>query len=353
LACSWPDGERLDATSGATAGSPFAAAEWRRSAADRSEVHRSMTDNHWYAERNWPWTRAKRQLFWAVVRKLMAWRILRIRNGHYYSPVPSLRELKRDAARVFDRSRRSLPGIDLYEDEQLALVERLATFYGEQPFGEAPRAGIRYFFDNDWFGRADALFLYSIIRLFRPHRIVEIGSGFSSAVMLDTNERFMQRSMRLTFIEPDSARLRKLLTQEDRSSVSIVEQRVQDLERDIVDQLGANDILFVDSSHVLKAGSDVNHILFELLPRLKSGVLVQFHDVLYPFEYPLKWFQQGLSWNESHALRAFLQYNSQFQILFWNDFVVTFHNEAIRQLMPLCAEPPGYGVGGSLWLRRT
>jgi hypothetical protein len=159
--------------------------------------------------------------------------------------------------------------------------------------------------------------------------------------------------MRLTFIEPDSARLQKLLKENDRSSVSIVEQKIQDLDRGVVDQLAANDILFVDSSHVLKTDSDVNHILFELLPRLTTGVLVHFHDALYPFEYPLKWFEQGLSWNESHALRAFLQYNSQFRILFWNDFMMTFHNEVIRKLMPLCAEPPGYGVGGSLWLRKA
>jgi len=312
-----------------------------------------MTGYQWYTERNWARTRALRNLFWAATRKLLKWRILRIRSGHYYSPVPSVKELRRDAKRVFDRSLRDLQGVELNEPAQLALLAQFATFYEEQPFSEAPRDDIRYFFDNDWFGHADALFLYSFIRLFRPCRIIEIGSGFSSAVMLDTNERFMDRSMRLTFIEPDSARLRRLLTEEDHDSVTIVERRIQDLDRGIVDQLVANDILFIDSSHVSKAGSDVNHILFELLPRLVPGVLIHFHDILYPFEYPLQLFQQGLSWNEPYVVRAFLQYNSKFPIRFWNDFMMTFHTEAIRKLMPLCADRPSYGVGGSLWLQKA
>ncbi len=312
-----------------------------------------MTDKLRYAERSWARTRAKREFLLAVGRKLATWRILRVRNGHYYSPVPSVKELERDATRIFDRSFRELPGVELNEADQLALLAEFATFYEEQPFSETPRDDFRFFFDNYWYGRADALFFYSIIRLFRPRHIVEIGSGFSSAVMLDTNERFMERSMRLTFVEPDSKRLRKLLKEEDYNSVAIVERRIQDVDRDIVDQLAANDILFIDSSHVSKAGSDVNHILFELLPRLRPGVLVHFHDVPYPFEYPKQWFKLGLSWNEPYVLRAFLQYNTQFPVRFWNDFMMTFHSEAIQKLMPLCSEAPTFGVGGSLWLQRA
>jgi predicted O-methyltransferase YrrM len=241
----------------------------------------------------------------------------------------------------------------LNEADQLALLTQFATFYNEQPFSETPRDAMRYFFDNYWYGRTDALFLYSMIRLVRPRRIVEVGSGFSSAVMLDVNERFMDRSMQLTFIEPESARLRKLLKAEDYRSLTIVEQRIQNVERSVVDQLAANDILFVDSTHVSKAGSDVNHILFELLPRLASGVFIHFHDVLYPFEYPKEWFELGISWNEPYILRAFLQYNTQFPIRFWNDFMMKFHSDTIRELMPLCSTPPSFGVGGSLWLQKA
>jgi predicted O-methyltransferase YrrM len=312
-----------------------------------------MTGGSEYAERSWPRTRAKREFWLAVGRRLATWRILRVKNGHYYSPVPSIKELRRDASRIFDRSLRSLPGVELNEAAQLALLTELATFYNEQPFSETPRDDIRYFFDNYWYGQADALFLYAMIRRSHPRRIIEIGSGFSSAVMLDTNERFMDRSMRLTFIEPESTRLRKLLKPEDYNSVTIVDQPIQHIDRAIVDELAADDMLFIDSSHVSKAGSDVNHILFDLLPRLAPGVLVHFHDVLYPFEYPREWFELGISWNEPYILRAFLQYNAQFRIRFWNDFMMTFHVEAIRKLMPLCAQPPTFGVGGSLWLQKA
>jgi predicted O-methyltransferase YrrM len=312
-----------------------------------------MADDSGYDGRSWARARAKREFWLAVGRKLATWRILRVRNGHYYSPVPSIKELERDAPRIFDRSLRTLPGVELNEAGQLTLLTQFATFYDEQPFSETPRNGMRYFFDNYWYGRADALFLYSMIRLIRPRRIIEIGSGFSSAVMLDTNERFMNRGIQFTFIEPESTRLRKLLKEEDYNSVSIVEQPIQQLDRSIVDQLASNDILFIDCSHVSKAGSDVNHILFELMPRLTPGVLVHFHDVPYPFEYPQEWFELGISWNEAYILRAFLQYNTQCPIRFWNDFMMKFHSDAIRKLMPLCIDPPTFGVGGSLWLQRA
>jgi predicted O-methyltransferase YrrM len=312
-----------------------------------------MAEDSKSAARSWPRRRARREFWLAVIVRLARWRILRLKNGHYYSPVPSMKELERDAQRIFDRSIRSLPGVELNEARQLALLTEFAAFYNEQPFPEAPREDIRYFADNYWYGRADALFLYSIIRTFRPRRIVEIGSGYSSAAMLDTNERFMDRSIQFTFIEPESARLRKLLKAEDGQSVTIVEQPIQQVDLGVVDRLAANDILFVDSSHVSKAGSDVNYILFELLPRLASGVIVHFHDVLYPFEYPKAWFELGLSWNEPYILRAFLQYNEKFPILFWNDFMMRCHPDAIQKLMPLCSHPPAFGVGGSLWLRKA
>ena len=171
--------------------------------------------------------------------------------------------------------------------------------------------------------------------------------------MLDTNERFLDRTIHLTFIEPDSRRLRALLKDGDRDSFEIIERRIQYIDPAIVTGLGPNDILFVDSSHVSKAGSDVNHILFELVPVLASGVLIHFHDVLYPFEYPQEWFELGFSWNEPYMLRAFLQYNTRFKIRLWNDFLS--HEVSCRragQAMPLCRERPQFGVGGSLWLQK-
>ena len=316
----------------------------------RTDWNEKLRTTNWN-EQSWGRVRARRARWVGLFSRLYANGILRIPRGHYYSPVVSVKEMQREASRIFDGSLRDLPGIDLNAEGQLALVRQLAQLYHEQPFGEMPRDGLRYFFDNLWYGRADGLFLFCLMRLLRPSRIVEIGSGFSSAVMLDTNERFFDGRIRLTFIEPDTRRLHALLKDSDRERVTIVEQRIQHVDPSVVDTLEANDILFVDSSHVVKAGSDVNHIVFELLPRLAPGVVVHFHDVLYPFEYPRQWFELGVSWNEPYLLRAFLQYNPRFVIRLWNDFLMRFHADTLRALMPLCVDRPPFGVGGSLWLQ--
>ena len=289
----------------------------------------------------------------SVVRTLASLRVLRPRAGHYYSPIPSRKEVRRHAARIFDRSLRDLPGVDLNVEDQLRLLDQLKEFYGEQPFGERPRPGMRYSFGNFFYGCSDAIFLYSIIRFARPKRIIEIGSGFSSFVMLDTNELFFDSRIRLTFVEPNAKRLRSRLKPRDREATVIVEKRVQDVELGIFRELSEGDILFVDSSHVSKAGSDVNHILFEILPSLAEGVFIHFHDIHYPFEYPRQWIEYGMSWNEPYLLHAFLQYNSKFIIRLWNNFLMTFYVDSLRDSMPLCTKPDGFGVGGSLWLQRV
>jgi hypothetical protein len=123
------------------------------------------------------------------------------------------------------------------------------------------------------------------------------------------------------------------------------------MQRELFDQLNENDILFIDSTHVSKTNSDVNKILFEILPRLKRGVLIHFHDIFYPFEYPKEWVLQwnGFGWNEDYILKAFLMYNNQFKIVMFNTFLEHFHKEWFKENMPLCLE----NEGGSIWLQKT
>ena len=270
--------------------------------------------------------------------------------GSFYSPIPSMEELRRDKARNFDRSLREIGGVDVREKDQLALLDELSKFYAEQPFGAEPSVNMRYFFENKYYSYSDALFLYSIIRYFKAKRIIEIGSGFSSFVMLDTNDRFFDSSIRMTFIEPYPERLRSRLREKDSEVAEIVVKRVQDVELSRFEELAAGDILFVDSSHVAKVGSDVNHILFEILPRLAPGVLVHIHDIFYPFEYPENWIvTQKWFWNEAYVLRSFLQFNSAFKILAWNNYLGLFHAEKLTQCMPLTMK----NIGGSIWLQRN
>ena len=227
--------------------------------------------------------------------------------GHFYSPIPDLDHVAGRIEIAAGSSVRSLPGLDLNEECQLKLLESFARSYGEIPFTSQPRPDRRYYFDNPFFSFGDAVVLFCMLRAFQPRRIIEIGSGFSSAEMLDLNDLVFNRAIELAFIEPHPERLYSLLSEADRGRCSIRTQSVQQVELDAFRALQANDVLFVDSSHVGKARSDVLHLLFQVLPLLHAGVLVHFHDVFWPFEYPKEWFLAGRAWNEAYYLRAFLQ----------------------------------------------
>lgn len=267
--------------------------------------------------------------------------------GHFYSPIPSIDEIRAREAELFGPPPPSLPGIDLRADQQVALVRELARFYGELPFPRTQSGGSRYWFDNWAYSYADAIFLYSMLRHLQPRRVIEVGSGFSSAAMLDTADRWLPQTS-FTFIDPDTSTLDALLRSGDRQRVTIIRAKLQDVPLTTFDTLGANDILFIDSTHVSKTGSDVNRILFEILPRLASGAHVHFHDVFYPFEYPKEWVYEGRAWNEDYILRAFLEFNDALDIVLFGTWLARFHRDLLAELMPLTLENPG----GSLWLAR-
>jgi Methyltransferase domain len=268
--------------------------------------------------------------------------------GHFYSPVPSQDEVRANEARIF-RVPREIPGIDLNEAEQMQFFCAFTRYYGDIPFRAEKTDGLRYYFDNLNYSYSDAVCLYSMIRHVRPKRIIEIGSGYSSCVTLDTNELFFDGEIDCTFIEPHPELLLSLIKENDKGKVRIIPAKLQDVKQEEVAVLEANDILFIDSTHVSKVNSDVNYLAFEVLPALKSGVYVHFHDVFYPFEYPKEWIYEGRAWNESYLLRAFLQYNNSFRIVFFNTFLEYFYPERFNAEMPLCMKNPG----GSIWLRKV
>jgi predicted O-methyltransferase YrrM len=267
--------------------------------------------------------------------------------GHFYSPIPSIEEVRAREAELFGPPPPSLLAIDLREDAQVALVRDLARFYDELPFPRTQSPESRYWFENWAYSYADAIFLYSMLRHLRPKRAIEVGSGFSSAAMLDTADRWLPETS-FTFIDPDTSTLDALLRPGDRERVTIIRSRLQDVPLTTFDVLAANDILFVDSTHVSKTGSDVNRIVFDILPRLAPGVHVHFHDVFYPFEYPKEWVYEGRAWNEDYILRAFLEYNNAFDVVLFGTWLAQFRRELLVELMPLTLENPG----GSLWLTR-
>jgi len=266
--------------------------------------------------------------------------------GHFYSPLPS----REETAEAFARGGFGppFPGIELNEAGQLERLERFAGWYAEQPFPESPAPGRRFHLANPSYGHFDAIMLYAMLREARPRRIIEVGSGFSSAAMLDLNDRVLGGSVEFTFIDPDMRRLRPLLREGDAGRVTLIERRVQEVPLEAFAALGAGDVLFIDSSHVSKIGSDVNRLYFDVLPALAPGVLIHIHDVAGNLEYPREWLDEGRAWNEQYLLRAFLMYNAAYRVELFTGWLFNTRHAWFRERMPLCAR----GGGGQLWLRK-
>ena len=227
------------------------------------------------------------------------------------------------------------------------MVKSFDLYYNEIPFGDHKKEKLRYYFENGFYSYTDAIFLYSMIRNLKPKRIIEVGSGFSSLVVLDTNELFFNNEINLTFIEPYPDRLNSLLKDKDYNLTTIIESEVQKVPISVFEELNAGDILFIDSTHVVKTGSDVNHILFNILPSLKRGVLIHFHDIFYPFEYSKEFVFARFNWNEGYFVKAFLMYNSDFEIRLFSDYLHK-HHKSIFKGMPICYK----NSGGNLWIEK-
>jgi predicted O-methyltransferase YrrM len=190
----------------------------------------------------------------------------------------------------------------------------------------------------------DALVAYCMVRHFQPRLIIEVGSGFSSLVLGDAVAKNTDSS--LICIEPFP---REFLREGFPGLQSLIEQKVQDIDLDFFAQLESRDILFIDSSHTVKIGGDVNYLFLEVLPRLKPGVIVHVHDIFLPFEYRRDWvLDEFRFWTEQYLLQAFLTFNSEFEVLMANNYLNQYHEEALKAAFP---DLSSWG-GGSFWMRR-
>jgi hypothetical protein len=127
-----------------------------------------------------------------------------------------------------------------------------------------------------------------------------------------------------------------------------LKKRLQDIDLDIFNKLSDGDILLIDSTHVSKIFSDVNLLLFEILPSLSKGVYIHFHDIFFPFEYPKSWMIEGRAWNEAYILRAFLQYNNCFSIEFFTSYLDFLYRDVLIEKLPLMKR----SIGGSIWIKK-
>ena len=271
------------------------------------------------------------------------------RPGHYYSPVVDQEDLRRRQDSIWN-DQKELPGIDLNIAEQESYFNPLIEASQKIPFQNTADGSHRYYYDNKTYPHADGLVLFTMLNKLKPKRLIEVGSGFSSALTLDTMDQFLKYPIELTFIEPNPQdRLFNLLRKEDYHTTTIVKDIVQNTPPETFKILEANDILLIDNSHVSKTGSDVNYLVTQVLPILNKGVVVHIHDIFFPFEYPKEWLLDlKLNWNEIYTVHSFLLFNNQYKIIFFSDFIQSKYKDELGEKAPLLFE----GRPGSLWIKK-
>lgn len=250
-----------------------------------------------------------------------------IRN-HYFEPLFDSRALKRPLEQI-----RNLPGINWSVEEQLNLLECFCFNDELKGIPDSRTGELVFHFNNVSFESGDAEFLYNLIRLKKPARVFEIGSGNSTLMAIRAIDRNKKENAayrcRHLCIEPyEQPWLEK-------TGVTVVRQRVEEVDKEIFAELGKDDILFIDSSHVIRPQGDVLFEYLELLPDLKAGVIVHIHDIFSPRDYPKEWVKDEVRlWNEQYLLEAFLTGNRDWKVIGALNYLHHNHHEYLWAKCP-------------------
>jgi len=273
-------------------------------------------------------------------------------DGHFYSPTIDPEDLQKRKHEIWQRDP-VVRGIDFNEAFHVDFLEEvfprhIAGYDYPERLEETPQ--LRQFFTrNSQFSWLDSRVLFVMLRHVRPRRIIEVGSGFSSLLIADVVARYLDGQAEFSCIEPYP---RDFLLQRIPGISQVIIERVQGVPIRRFEKLDAGDILFIDSSHVAKTGSDVNYLFFEVLPVLRPGVLIHFHDIFLPYEYLEDWvLGEKRSWNEQYLLRALLMYSTAFKFLFGSSFAFHRFPERVKKALAL-PSANAFG-GGSVWIERT
>jgi len=276
---------------------------------------------------------------------------------YYESPIPPAPDLRESLW----QKPSEMVGIVPRAGAQLKLLEafqsRFKTEYDAFP-RSAMGNGHHFHLNNGWFEKVDAEILYCMVRHFRPSRMIEIGSGLTTALSSQAIRKNQEEdsgySCEFTAIEPFPVRLDQTALPPD---FKLMQQPVQQVPLITFSSLGENDILFIDSSHVCRTGSDVNYEILEILPRLNPGVLIHFHDIFLPWEYPHSWVVGDHRFlSEQYVLQAFLACNRDFEIVWASYHMLRAYPDALDGAFTTFRPditPPGTFLPGSFWIRRT
>jgi len=253
-------------------------------------------------------------------------------TNHYYEPLIDFSLL----SRPLDQPR-NLPGIDMNVAEQLNLLKEFHYSEELRPFTAPKRDELTYSFGNGYFDSGDAEFLYNLVRLKKPKRVVEIGSGNSTLLVIEAIRRnkseLAEYSCEHICIEPYE------MPWLEKSGVIVKRARVEMVDKSLFTELEAGDLLFIDSSHVIRPQGDVLCEFLEILPALRKGVVVHIHDIFTPRDYPSAWIVDKVRlWNEQYLLEALLSGNPQWKIIGALNFLFHEHYEQLKAACPFVTQ---------------
>lgn len=275
-----------------------------------------------------------------------------ITRNHFYEPIPDTRTLKDELWTKHSE----LVGIDINEKGQIELLSifmsKFKNEYHNLPLDWSPSLKpYEYYINNGSFESADGEILYCMIRHFKPKKIFEIGAGYStylSAQAVLKNEEDDNYKCELVAIEPNP---NDILRVGFPGLTKLIPTKVQDIPLSEFKKLTENDVLFIDSSHVLKIGSDVRYEYLEILPRLNKGVLIHLHDIFLPAEYPKEWvLKEFRFWNEQYLLQAFLTFNDSFRVLWCGSYMHLKHPDRLEAAFKSYRREERWP--GSFWIRK-
>ncbi len=273
--------------------------------------------------------------------------------NHFYVPIPDTSKLDK---RLWSQNS-ELVGIDINEKKLLDILTHFKTdFYEEYKHFPRHKTDIphEYYVSNGFFEAVDGEILYCMIRHFKPKKIIEVGSGYSTYLSAQTilkNKKESDHDCELIAIEPYP---NHVLLRGFPGLSRLLNKKVQDVPISEFQQLGKNDILFIDSSHVLKIGSDVQYELLDIIPRLKKGVIVCFHDIFMPAEYRKEWIiKYHYFWNEQYLLQAFLAFNESFEVLLASSYLHIKYPHILEKMFPSYNYNRVSHWPASFWIRRS
>ncbi len=270
---------------------------------------------------------------------------------HYYAPIPDTRTLSDDLW----QKRSDLVGLAINENKQLELLSVFMSKYRNEyssfPMNPTPIRH-QYYLRNISFGSVDAEILYCMIRHFKPSRIVEIGSGhstyLSAQAILENKKEDSNYESELIVVDPYPS---ELVKERFPGLSRVMIQRVEQVPLSEFTTLQKNDILFIDSSHVVKIGGDVQYEYLEILPRLTEGVVVHAHDIFLPAEYPKEWvLGQYRFWTEQYLLQAFLAFNASYEIIWAGSYMHLKYPDKLESAFSSYRQNQTWP--GSFWIRR-